>query len=55
MAGISPQMPELNPTPVHVGFVVEKVAMAHDFTKYCSFPIIHIPSLLQPHITSIPH
>jgi hypothetical protein len=33
MAGISPQMPGFNPTPVHVGFVAEKVAMAHDFTK----------------------
>jgi hypothetical protein len=50
MASISPQMPGFNPTPVHVGFMAEKVAMACDFTKYCSFPISHLPSLLQTHI-----
>jgi len=55
MVGISPQMPGFNPTLLHVGFMVEKVAMAHDFTKYCSFPISHLPSLLQTHISSNPH
>jgi hypothetical protein len=55
MACISPQMPGFNPTPVHVGFLVEKVAMAHDFTKNFSFPSSNLPSLFQPHISSIPH
>jgi hypothetical protein len=33
----SPQRPEFSPRPVHVGFVVDKVALG-EVSKYFSFP-----------------
>jgi branched-subunit amino acid transport protein len=48
VASLSLQRPRHVPKSVHVGFVVDKVALAQVFSKFLSFhPVNIIPSLLS--------
>jgi hypothetical protein len=47
VAGLSPRRPGFDPGPVHVGFVVDKVALVQVFTRVCRFsPVSFIPPVL---------
>jgi hypothetical protein len=38
-AGLPTRRPEFDPGSVHVGFVVDKVALGQGFPKYCGLPL----------------
>jgi hypothetical protein len=49
-AGISPGRPGFNPRPLHVEFVVDKVALGPDFLRVCRFsPASRILPVLSTH------
>jgi hypothetical protein len=55
VAGLSPRRRGFLPGPVHVGFVVDKVALGHFFIRFLRFsPVSIIPPLLHTHL-SPPH
>jgi hypothetical protein len=48
IAGLSPRRPGFDPGSVHVGFVVDKVALGHVFLRVLRFsPVNFIPPLLH--------
>jgi hypothetical protein len=50
----SPQRSGLYPTPVHVQYVVDKLAMGEGFLRVLrAFPVSSIPPVLHIHISSL--
>ena len=50
----SPRSSGLDPTPVHVQSVVDKLAMGEDFLRVLrGFPVSSIPPVLHIHISSL--
>jgi hypothetical protein len=48
VAGLSPRRPGFDPGSVHVGFVVDKVALGHVFLGVLRFsPVSFVPPLLH--------
>jgi hypothetical protein len=55
VTGLSPQRPGFAPGSIHVGFVVDKVALGRFLSEYFGFPCRYIiPPLLHIHL-SPPH
>jgi hypothetical protein len=52
VAGLSPQRPGFEPRSIHVGFVVDEVALDRFFSEFVGFPlsIYHSTVALQTHI-----
>jgi hypothetical protein len=42
VAGLSPWGPEFVPRSIHVGFVVDKVALGQFFSEFFGFPLVII-------------
>jgi len=50
VANLSLQMPRFKPTPVHVGLLVDKVALGHVYLQVLKFSFVHIiPPMLHTH------
>jgi hypothetical protein len=52
VAGLSPRRAEFAPGSIHVGFVVDRVALGQDFLRVLRFsPVSIIPSGLHTHMS----